>query len=342
MAMNNEIILLTDYRNYFYSSQKHKDASMNLAALNKYFLAHGYSLNIKRYSVIDLRKENYNGKFILYQSSEDRDLFYKSYIEDILLGIQLQGGILIPDFYKFRAHHNKVFMEILRDISDNEEIKNIRSKYFGCYEEFKNKIDEIQVPIVVKPAEGAVSKGIRLFNGIVSLKKYTEKLSRSFNALDIVKNEIKSITRNYHVRQSNHRRKFIIQNFVSGLKNDYKIVIYGAKYYILFRKNRKNDFRASGSGLFEFKKELPGGLLDYAQRVFLNFHCPYIAMDVGYDGHKFYLIEFQFLHFGTFTLESAPFYFLKENNEWKIIQEKTILEQELANSVDAYITNIKG
>jgi hypothetical protein len=337
MTVNNEIILLADYRDYFYSSQKNKDASMDLGRLRQYFAEYGYNLVVMKYSNVDFRKDCYTDKYVLYQSSEDRDLLYKSYIEDILLGIQLQGGILIPDFHKFRAHHNKVFMEILRDITGTKGIKNIRSRYYGCYEEFVDSLPEVEMPAVIKPSAGAVSQGVRLFKSHSGLRSYAKILSRSFNALDILKNEVKSALRNYHKRHSYHRRKFLTQNYICGLNNDYKIVIYGDKYYVLFRRNRKNDFRASGSGLFEFKDELPLGLLDYAQNVFQGFDCPYMAMDVGYDGSQYYLIEFQFLQFGTYTMEKAGFYFSKSNDKWEIIRENTILENEFARSVVQYI-----
>ena len=36
---------------------------------------------------------------------------------------------------------------------------------------------------------------------------------------------------------------------------------------MVFRGNRDNDFRASGSGKLNFETELPKGLLDYAKNI---------------------------------------------------------------------------
>ena len=111
-----EILLITDYRNQFYESVRSHGASMDLARMEKYFSNRGYNLKVMQFREIDFQSNDYKGYSILYQSSEDRGLLYKDYIEDILLGLDMQGAHLIPDFPKFRAHHNKVFMEILRNI----------------------------------------------------------------------------------------------------------------------------------------------------------------------------------------------------------------------------------
>ena len=187
-----ELMLIVDYRNFFYMSVRHKDASMDLELINRYFSNDGWNLIIKRYPDIDFRNENYQGRLILYQSSEDRDLFYKSYIEDVLLGFELQGAILIPELYFFRAHHNKLFMEILRDLNPLREIQNIRSKGFGTYEDFSIELSRFPSEIVLKPSEGCGSSGVRLLRDQAAKHKYVKRSSRSFHPIDALKNIIKS------------------------------------------------------------------------------------------------------------------------------------------------------
>ena len=46
-----------------------------------------------------------------------------------------------------------------------------------------------------------------------------------------------------YIRDSKYRKKFIVQNFIEDLSNDWKILVFGKKYYILCRETRKNDFR---------------------------------------------------------------------------------------------------
>lgn len=113
------------------SSTKEVAGSMDIAKIKMLFEKQGYSVEIEKFSDVNFKSEKYNNFFVLYQSSEDPNLRYKGYIEDILIGLELIGAVLIPDFYKFRAHHNKVFMEILRDVSGCSLIQNIASKNIG-------------------------------------------------------------------------------------------------------------------------------------------------------------------------------------------------------------------
>jgi len=313
---------------------------MDVESIRRYFGDEGWTLVVKRYPEIDFRNDTYQGKWILYQSSEDRDLFYKSYIEDVLLGLKLQGAMLIPEFHYFRAHHNKVFMEILRDLSRLKDIQNIRSKGYGTYEDFANDDPEFPSEIVSKPSEGCGSSGVKLLRDDASKRKYMRRLSRSLHPVDAIKNVVKSYVWHPYVKKSNNRKKFIIQSYVPDLENDYKVLIYGDKYYVLLRHNRKNDFRASGSGLFIFNEDTPEGLLDFAERVFNNLDTPYLSLDIGYNGREFFLFEFQTMHFGNYTLEKSSFYFVREAGKWRKIQEPSVLEEEFVRSVVRYMNHL--
>jgi hypothetical protein len=119
--------------------------------------------------------------------------------------------------------------------------------------------------------------------------------------------------------------------------NDYKILIYGNKFYPLYRQNRKNDFRASGSGLLSYPKVLPDGLLEFAQKVFIYFNVPNISLDIAFNGKAFYVMEAQFLYFGTYTIEHSEFYFIKENGQWRIIEDRSSLEKEYVRSIVQYL-----
>jgi hypothetical protein len=337
MNMFNKILLLVDYRNYFYMSSRNKDSSMDVDQIIKYFNDNGYTIAVKNFYEIDFKNNNYMGYYILYHSTEDRNLFYKSYIEDILLGLQIQGAILIPDFIYFRAHHNKVFMEILRDLCKDTTIKKINSKYFGSFEDFFNSKFVFTKPMVVKPSEGATSRGVKLTLNQNELVNAAKKVSKSINIVDLTKNYIKSIIRSYHVKTSNHRKKFLFQEFIPGLDFDYKILIYGNKYYVLKRMTRKNDFRASGSGLFEWPENVSPELLNYASHIYNEFDVPFISIDIGSDGSAYYIFEFQFVSFGNLTLEKSNFYFEKHADQWTKINKRSSLENEFVNSITQYI-----
>ena len=335
---NCKILLLTDYRHQFYEAVRSHGASLDLVRMGMYFSNSGYDLSVMEFNDVDFHAKNYKDCFILYQSSEDRGLLYKDYIEDILLGLMLQGAHLIPDFPKFRAHHNKNFMEILRSMSDCRAITEIASHGYGSFEEFASDINSQPDKLVMKPASGARSSRVRLVEGHAAQLRYARSLSSSFNVTDYFKRLINSIMRKDYRKKSLHRRKFVVQNYLPGLDGDYKVLVYGKKYYVLQRRNRKNDFRASGSGDFTFPVSPPPGLLDYASDVFASFNVPFISMDIARSGDHYALIEFQFVNFGNYTLERSSFYFTcNEKNNWVKIEEPPDLEREFVASVVQYI-----
>ena len=336
--LHREILLLTDYRNQFYEARRSRGASLDLVVIKKYFSELGYNLKVMQFRQVDFQLRNYRGCFILYQSSEDRRLLYKDFIEDVLLGLVLQGAIIIPDYFEFRAHHNKVFMEILRSVSDCTLLKGISSRGYGTFEEFAMDIDAQPERLVMKPSSGAASSRIKLKVGRAAQLRYARALSSSFCLLDFIKKQVNTIIRKDYRKKSLHRHKFVVQEYIAGLEGDYKVLVYGHKYYVLERRNRKNDFRASGSGKFSFPISTPPGLLDFASAICSYFNVPFISLDIAMSGDRFILLEFQFLCFGNYTLERSSFYFTKNaDSKWVIINEVPDLEREFVTSVVRYI-----
>jgi glutathione synthase/RimK-type ligase-like ATP-grasp enzyme len=332
------IYILTDYKSRFetkYTSIPYR-SGQNKDLLKKAFEGKGIQVNFINFPEISFR-DNLKNKYFLYCGSEDQSGFYKSYIEDVVFGLEKAGAIVIPSFIYLKAHHNKIFMEILRDLSLEEEIKNIKSLYFGSFEEIKNYKKNILWPVVFKPAYGSMSKGVGLAKNMFELKKLIKKSSRTYNFLGEIKDIIRKKIYTGYIPDSKYRKKFIIQTFIPNISGDWKILIYGNKYFILKRKNRNNDFRASGGGLLSYERQIPNGLLDFAEKVFKTFSVPNISLDIGYNGKEFYLFEFQFIYFGTYTIEHSDFYFIKRNNVWTLIEKKSVLEEVFAESIANYI-----
>lgn len=339
------INVILDYKGRFeskYTAVPYR-SGFDKELLAKYFNDYGYETNYITYPDIDFRNNQYEGQLFLYCSSEERDAYYKSYIEDIILGLKISGAILIPDFIYLRAQNNKIFMEILRDLSGKENIRNITSKYFGTIEDLYHKNHFFSNgSFVIKPSMGAMSEGITCasdFNKIISRAK---TISRTRDYSGEIKDLIRKIKHLGYIPDSKFKRKFIIQELVHNLNGDWKILIYQSKYYVLKRKNRKNDFRASGSGLFSYEDNLPEGLLDFARNVYASFNTPTLSIDVGYDGKNYFLIEFQSLYFGSYTIEHSEFHFTYDSGKWQKILGASILEEEYARSISGFIRKIHG
>ena len=118
-------------------------------------------------------------------------------------------------------------------------------------------------------------------------------------------------------------------------------MIYADKYYVLKRENRQGDFRASGGGELSYTREISDELLNFSEKVFSNLDVPNLSIDIGVSNGAYYLIEFQALFFGTYTLEYSEFYFKKENTQWSIINENSILEKVYAQSIASFLKDKK-
>ncbi len=335
-----EVFIIYDYRGQFYFSSSKNGASLNINKLTK--ALGNYFSRVTTISFSEIRDFSiFNGAYILYHTSEDPGLNYKDYIEDVVLAIEKAGGILIPNFYLFRAHHNKIFGDFYVRTSG---IESIKSYSYGTFEEyykdFKRNIFSDGTYVFKTPFSTKSS-------GVIKIDSHFSKIvipfyySMTFR-FDNIRRKFKNfIYKTGYTRQSNNRKKFIIQEFKYSPDGDYRVIIYGDHYYVLHRKNRKNDFRASGSGIFSFDTSLPDGLLNYSKSVFSKFNCPYIALDVGISDKKFVLYEYQAISMGQFAAENAPHYFCHEFDQWRLTEKNISIEEEISRSVILFLKNCK-
>lgn len=342
-----EIILITDYKGHFGSKSDslHYRSGMNLKLLEEEFTQRGFSLKIISFSDIDFRQPFWEGKHILYTSQEDVGYIYKSYIEDIVYNLELTGAIVIPQYKYLRANNNKVVMEILRDFTFPETINHIKSYHFGTVEELYQWLlkHNITYPVVIKSTEGARSDGVFIGTDEIDLITKAKKVSVVGSNFERMKDVLRSIRHNGYKKESFFRKKFIIQNFIAGLSNDWKILVFGNRFYIEYRGVRENDFRASGSGKFKFGEEIPipipEGIFEYVELIRDTLDTPVLSLDVGYDGHKFYLFEYQAIFFSSYAQRMAGGYYAKSGGIFQYVREKNSLENVYVNGITDYIEN---
>jgi glutathione synthase/RimK-type ligase-like ATP-grasp enzyme len=349
MNNNMRLLILTDYRGWFWVSVEDLKnyTSMNLQKLKDLFVGYGFEVEILKFSELDYNRD-YNGYFVIYQTSEDVGSFYKDYIEDILLFLEDSGAILIPNFKYFRAHHNKNYMEMLRYQFKNTELKTIKSSFYGNGMDSLKEIDNY--PVVIKAAEGAGSRYVLGAHTKKELSNAIKKLSGVFlvndfkTAKDFIINyicgslfgKVQGKYRSYTF----YRKKLVVQNMIEGLSGDYKVLYYGGKYYTLYRKNRENDFRASGGGrLSQMSVEESERILGFARLVVDEIDAPIIGIDMAFDGKDYHLIEFQMIHHGPYTLQASDGWYEYKEGGWKHYEGKSNLETEFARSVTEFIKN---
>ncbi|HAF30856.1 MAG TPA: hypothetical protein DCG75_17590 [Bacteroidales bacterium] len=343
-----KIFLLTDYKNHFGS--KHLAfpyrSGFDKTKLENYFSEFGFSVKFMNFTDLDFRKQNFNNEIILYTSQEDVGYFYKDFIEDIVGILEQNGAKNIPSFCFLRANNNKVYMELLRDQLNSNKFKTIKSLYFGSIEELKNKTEIIDFPVVLKSAAGASGRGVSLAKNKNELIKQAKKISNTRN----IKKELWEIGRTWkhkgYIKESKNRLKFIVQNFIPDLKNDWKVYVFGEKYFIFYRPIFKHrGFRASGGGYNNYfyggDAKIPEGIFDFAKELFNELKVPNLSIDIAFDGTKFHLVEFQGIYFGTAGIlhKHSKEYFMHVSNEWKPFDNTGEIEKVYVESIVKFIKN---
>ena len=173
------LIILTDSdSNFLISMADLKNfTSMDVSKISDYFLAKGYGVEVYKFSDLDLN-DNYCGVYILYQTAEAPGLFYKHYIEDLVYFLEKQGAFVMPNHELLKAHHNKIFMEMLRSEFTDESLKTIKSR---CYGSWVDAISyDAHFPVVIKQSSSAGSAGVYLAR---NKKEYNAKVRKAGHIL---------------------------------------------------------------------------------------------------------------------------------------------------------------
>ncbi|MBR0439550.1 MAG: hypothetical protein IJK27_02160 [Bacilli bacterium] len=339
-----EIFILTDYKGRFGS--KHNDtpyrSGFNLKLFEDAFSKLGIIAHYIPFSEVSFR-DCWRNKIVLYTSSEDNDYLYKSYIEDVILNLELLGAIVIPQYKYLRCNNNKVFMEMQRyALLDNDSLNSL---YFGTLEEVKSAIlkERISFPCVFKTSEGACSDGVMKAESPTELIKCVKEKCASKNFKYDIRDLIRSKRHQGYIKESKYRKKFIVQPMVEGLENDWKLLIFGNKFFPLKRCVRKNDFRASGSHnnySSGIESGIPENLMMYGYNIKNKMNVPMLSIDLAIKDNKPFMIEFQTVYFGSSTFNMTEYYY--ELVEGNFIEKKKDMtyEELFANCVGEYLIKL--
>ena len=333
-----ELLLILDSEGKY--RQKHDQyEGIDVGLFVKSLESFGYKVNKTNYHDVLNNIDSIKGETIVYTSNQITD--YKKYIEDIMFELS-KNNTIIPGLSSLIGHENKGYQEIQRKtlhidtlksyiIADTNDLKRIKIKY----------------PIVVKRPNTCSSSGVFLAHNESELYRIIKKefVHHDFNYLKlkikkVIKGIIKSNTYDWTKNKLEDYRfsRFILEEFIPNLGGDYKILVYGDKYYSMKRGVKKGDFRASGSGIRDFTHTAPEEVLSFARDAFQKLDIPFAGFDIAIDkDKKCYMIEYQSIHIGPVTLMDSDKYYTYKNGKWATNKATSILEEEYARAIDWYI-----
>ncbi|MEX0424808.1 hypothetical protein KDV38_13865 [Providencia rettgeri] len=277
-----------------------------------------------------------------YWITSHQNQHIKKYLNDIVLSLFInKNENLVTSLELYFAHENKGIQSLL--YNNGNDINLVKQDYLIDSEDVKEQS-------VFKLIDGSGSSGVYL----VESKKNIEKIIKNKNLINLSIYNLAKLTKKmirrlapgkYNIKAEKYYEKktpYVLQSFINGLKYDYKVLVFWDHLYVLERKVRENDFRASGSGLFNFI-EPDDNLLIFCNDIRKTINSPFVSIDViSLDNGNYHCIEYQATHFGPYTQLNSDFYYQVSDSNDIIRKEKNCtLEDEYAYSIYQFLIKIK-
>ncbi|NAR88833.1 hypothetical protein GPS45_04595 [Acinetobacter haemolyticus] len=288
---------------------------------------------VETISFDNLDNINFNSNDILIYTSSENSVI-RQFIKNKLFYIKDRCN-LIPTYELLMAHEDKGFQEVMKK---EKKFGNLKGNYIF---DFDNH--QFTCPKVLKTSQGAGSSGVFLIKNNSDLNSIKHKFFEPDLKRKVIRlqRKFKLSPEEYQIYSNKYKKfnLFVEQEFISNLTCDYKVLVFGDRYFVLKRNVRKNDFRASGSGDFEFV-DPPVEVLDFAKEIADILKNPYFSLDIAQSDQGCHLIEFQATNFGPYTLLNAPVRYIKVENSWR--QEKNCrdLESNYAYALNFFVKKI--
>jgi len=286
------------------------------------------------YDVIDLNRHdwlNHIEQFdvIVWKPSLMGPQFAGHFKEKVYFIEKIMGKLVIPNYSSVWHFDSKVAQSCLFEYYKLPAPHTVVS---FDYHDALQKIWNSKYPVVLKKSYGAGSHYVRL---IKSEKEAKYKLEQIFcqqlwnEAKQINESRVFSILKNLNKRwlwaqiidRILDRERFGVvywQEFIPNNPADLRITVIGDSYAFGFwRKNRPDDFRASGSGIIDYNKDIPEDIIRYCLDISKKFDFDSMAYDLLFSSDGFVITEISYGY-----LDSAIY---KANGHYELSEEGKLL-----------------
>jgi glutathione synthase/RimK-type ligase-like ATP-grasp enzyme len=295
---------------------------------------HAMDKNMKDYNILYevINIDNHNWieavkKFdaIIYKSSfmgVESSTYYKEKIYFIEYYLK---KLVLPNFNTVWHFESKIAQSyLLRYFKINTPTTFVSFNYHDAI----NEIHKTDMPLVMKKSYGAGSSNVQLIKNINRATRYIanifcnqlwherqELFKDRFRYTYLLKGWFWQKVFN-NIMDKNRFLPIYWQSFVSNNDKDLRITVIGDRYAFAFwRKNRKNDFRASGSGNLDFNTPIPEDPLRYCIDLNKKFGFDSMAYDILFVKDGFVITEMSYAY-SDVAIYQSPGYFELLNNKF--------------------------
>jgi glutathione synthase/RimK-type ligase-like ATP-grasp enzyme len=213
------------------------------------------------------------------------------------------GKEIIPNFESIWHFDSKIAQHFLFEYYHMHTPKTFIT---FDYVEALRYIDTCVFPQILKLSAGSASNNVKM------LKNKRQAIK------EIKKHFFKTIFWKKIKKLSDHQMfgSIYLQDFIPNNTSDLRITTIGDKYAFGFwRKNRENDFRASGSGRIDYEREIPEEPLNYCLNLSKQFNFDSMAYDIIFDKDNYLITEICYGYNQDAIFNANGFYEKIEDNK---------------------------
>jgi glutathione synthase/RimK-type ligase-like ATP-grasp enzyme len=243
-----------------------------------------------------------------------------SYLKEKIYFIEKYlNKLVIPNFNTVWHFESKVAQKY---IFEKFNIPSPRTVSSFNYEDALERLSEFTFPVVFKKSAGAASTNVRLVKTFREAKGILRRIFyKQASEMDIKKrgNLLGRLSLSYLrlwldwndvVPDRGPNQQVVYwQEFIDNNPADLRITVIGNKYAFGFwRKNRPNDFRASGSGRLDYSTPIPEHVVQYCMGMNESLKFDSMAYDILFTGESFKIVEMSYGYMDTAVHNSKGYY----------------------------------
>lgn len=219
----------------------------------------------------------------------------------------LYGKMVLPNFNTIWHFENKNAQKYIFESLSLPTPSTVAS---FDYQDAVKLLKREEFPLVFKKAYGAGSQNVEL---IKSIKQALSRVTRVFSqqlwrdsvehTLDTKKSFFLNLNKRWLwwkvldvIMEREHFGASVYwQRFIPGNAADLRITVIGDTYAVGFwRKNRANDFRASGSGNLDYDSPVPFDVVRYCRDINKALDFDSMAYDILFKNGQFLIVEMSY------------------------------------------------
>lgn len=230
--------------------------------------------------------------------------------------------VCLPSFNELWSYEDKINCHYLYK---HFQLPEIPTYIFFNKDEAINFIEKADYPIISKLTCGSSSLG-------------TFKINNKRHAKKLVKEVFSNAGRATYWPYLQQHGYVYFQDFIPDCRYDLRVIVVGNKLFGYYRYPKKNDYRASGSGIYR-KFEIEPRALDLAWEVKQKFNNRFLATDFLFsEKHNSYFIIESSFFIGIDTCEQlivdgVPGFYEKTSSGYTFKPGKYWLQELLLNEV---------